>query len=149
MAQVANDVTTLVISTDIAPIAVPAAAVAEVLPRAPMHAIPMTRPWTMGFIVWRGLPVTVISFEALVGGKSPVVEPSRLVVFYPLSGCGKEEFFAIAANHEPHSLIVGPEFSAAPMPYGVAPEFVAGALQHGQQIVVIPNLEAMKQAFYA
>lgn len=147
MNQIAGDVTTLLIPTDIAPIIVPASAVAEVIPRASMHSIPMTKPWTLGFIVWRGLPVTVVSFEALVGGTPPIVEPARLVVFYPLSGCADEEFFAIATNHEPHSLIVGSDVAAAPMPYGVAPEFVAGTMQHDQQIVVIPNLESMKQAF--
>lgn len=149
MDNAASDVTTLLISTDIAPVVVPTSAVAEVIPRAPPQPVPMTRPWNLGFIVWRGLPVTVVSFEALVGGSPPIVEPARLVVFYPLSGCRNEEFFAIAANREPRSLIVDSDVAGAPMPYGVAPEFVAGALQHNQQIAVIPNFEAMKQAFYA
>ena len=143
------DVSTLVISTDVVPIVVPAASVAEVLPGSEIRPIPATQPWCLGFIVWRGMPVPVISFEALVGGKLPVMKPSRLVVFYSLLGRSKDEFFAIAANHEPRSLLVGPDTVAAPMPYGVSPEFVAGALQHGQQIVVIPNFDVLNEVFYA
>jgi len=143
-----RDVTTVVISTDIVSLVVPAASVAEVLPRMSVQHIPATQPWCLGFVVWRGLPVSVVSFESLVGGGTPIIEPSRLVVFYPLNGRSKQEFFALATNHEPRSMQVDAETASAPMPYGVSPQYVAGALRYGQQIVVIPNFEAMRRAFY-
>jgi len=148
MAQGANDLTALVIATEVAPIVVAAASVAEVLARVALLPVPGTYPWVLGFFVWRQQPVNVISFEAMAGGPVPVMEPSRIVVFYPLPGRGKEDYFAIATNREPRSLIVTNDTQGADLPAGLSSEFIAGAMQSGDQVIAIPDFTAMRKAFY-
>jgi chemotaxis signal transduction protein len=129
---------------------VPSAAVAEIIALGPLSPIPYSPPWTLGAVAWRTLAVPVISFETLLGGKAPAPGPSaKIVVFYPLSGRREWEFFGIMTTSEPRPRALDnariDRTTSTELP---ASPYIAGTLTMNEQALAIPDLEAMKKAFY-
>ncbi len=97
----------LLIPTEAVPLLVPSTMVAEVMGIGDLALINSAEDCVLGVMDWRGLRVPVLSFEALVGGSTPRPGPrSKLVVFYPLPGRGRTDFFAVLANSDPRSRLV-------------------------------------------
>jgi chemosensory pili system protein ChpC len=128
---------------------VPSAAVAEVINMQNMAAVPFSQPWLHGAIGWRTLAVPVISFEALLGTKARAAPASgKLVIFYPLGGRQNWEFFAMFATGEPRpQLLDGSQPVAEGSELPDSPYIAAGLKVEGR-VMLIPDFEQMKKAFY-
>lgn len=129
---------------------VPSATVAEVANVPELVPVPLAPAWLLGAAPWRTLAVPVVSFEALMGGTvSPPASASKMVVFYPLNGRRDWEFYALLTHSEPRPQTVdgarGVAATAAELPD--TPYIVAG-LKLGGRLLVIPDLEVLKKAFY-
>jgi chemosensory pili system protein ChpC len=128
---------------------VPSAAVAEVINLQNMAPVPFSQPWLKGAIGWRTLAVPVISFEALLGTPVRAAPVSgKLVIFYPLGGRKDWEFFAMFATGEPRPQVLDgsqPVAEASELPDS---PYIAAGLQVDGRLMLIPDLEALKKAFY-
>jgi chemosensory pili system protein ChpC len=128
---------------------VPSAAVAEVINMQSMAAVPFSQPWLHGAIGWRTLAVPVISFEALLGTVARAAPASgKLVIFYPLGGRQNWEFFAMFATGEPRPQLLDgsqPVAESAELPNS---PYIAAGLKVDGRVMLIPDLEQVKKAFY-
>jgi chemosensory pili system protein ChpC len=127
----------------------PSASVAEVINPMALTPVPFGPAWLKGVIGWRTLAVPVISFEALMGlPESGGSAASKLVIFYPQSGRSNGEFYALFATAEPrpqtlnHSEPAATESELRNLP------FIAAGLKVDGRLMFIPDLEAIKKAFY-
>ena len=128
---------------------VPSATVAEVINPLTLAPVPFSQPWLKGVIGWRTLAVPVISFEALTGAPEPAGRAAgKIVIFYPLNGRRDWEFYGMIAAAEPrpqalsHSEPVATDSELPDLPY------IAAGLRVGGKLMLIPDLEALKKAFY-
>ena len=127
----------------------PSAAVAEVINPIALAPVPFSQPWLRGVIGWRTLAVPVISFEALLGGLVPVNSVAgKIVILYPLSGRKDWEFFGMWAVAEPR-----PQALDGSQPVAESSElpdspYIAAGLKLANRLMLVPNLEALKKAFY-
>jgi chemosensory pili system protein ChpC len=128
---------------------VPSAAVAEVINLQNMAPVPFSQPWLHGAIGWRTLAVPVISFEALLGTPVRAAPASgKLVIFYPLGGRKDWEFFAMFATGEPRPQVLDgsqPVAEGSELPDS---PYIAAGLKVDGRLMLIPDLEALKKAFY-
>lgn len=147
--QNADVIHALTIPTQAGVLLVPSALIAEVVNVAEMAPLPLSPPWVLGAVGWRSLAVTVVSFEALLGGKaSTPAAHSKAVVFYPLAGRPQTEFFAILSSAEPRPQAVdGSAVSLAPTELPKTP-YVAAGLKHNGSALWIPSFDELKKAFY-
>src|SRR5688500_5074016 len=100
--QAGDQIHALAIPTRAGSLLVPSATIAEVVNVSALTPLPLSPGWVMGAIGWRSLAVTVVSFEALLGGAATApVAGSKVVVFYPLAGRPQTEFFAVLSSAEP------------------------------------------------
>ena len=128
---------------------VPSAAVAEVINPQHLAPVPLGQPWLTGAIGWRTLAVPVISFETLLGA-APAASPAngKIVIFYPLGGRKDWEFFAMLATGEPRPQVLdGSQAVAEGAELPDSPHIAAGLKVDGR-VMLIPDFEAMKKAFY-
>lgn len=128
----------------------PSAAIAEVTSCVELGPVPGGPPWVLGVFGWRTQAVPVVSFEALLG--RPATGPSgssKLVVFYPLSGRQPWEFFALLSSSEPRprAIDTGTAVAAEPAELPNTPYIAAGLRAEGG-VLAIPDLDALKTAFY-
>jgi chemosensory pili system protein ChpC len=127
----------------------PSAAVAEVINLQNMAPVPFSLPWLKGAIGWRTLAVPVISFEALLG--TPVrATPAggKLVIFYPLGGRKDWEFFAMFATGEPRPQALDGSQPVAETSELPDSPYIAAGLKVDGQLMLIPDFEQLKKAFY-
>ncbi len=130
---------------------VPSASIAEIVNVSEMTPIPLTQHWVRGAIGWRMLGVPVVSFETLVGGGA-LRDPSpgsKIVIFYPMQGRAEWEFYGILSSSEPrpHTVNSGASFPALASELPDTP-FVAAGIKVGGRLMLIPDTEALRQAFY-
>jgi len=138
----------LMIPTEAAPLVVPAATVAEIVPNSPeVRALPASPVWVLGYIRWRNYPVTLVSFERLASDRD-MPGFSRICVFYPLPGREAHDYFAMIMSGEPRSLEITDEVAAGTLPAQVSRQYSAGAVIVEGRHLVIPDLEALKAVFY-
>jgi len=127
---------------------VPAATVAEIISTPPeVRPLPLSPDWVLGYIRWRNYPVTLVSFDAIASDRE-TAGFSRVTVFYPLPGRETYDYFALAMNGDPRSLEVTDAAAAGPLPPGVSGHYAAGTVSLENQVLVIPDFEALKAAFY-
>lgn len=130
---------------------IPSASTAEVVNLSGLTAVPFGAPWLLGVMGWRTLAVPVISFELLMGAR-PRQAPSatsKAVIFFPLPGRKEWEFFGILAAAEPRPQTVIASL-AIPVEAGELPDspYVASGLRVEGKALVIPDMEALRKAFY-
>lgn len=132
------------------PLLVPSATVAEVINPAAMAPLPLTPPWVLGVLGWRGQGLAVVSFEALLAGQVPPAgQRSKIIVFYPPPGATTYGFVGIVSLREPQphvvreaSELVGSAAGAVDSPY------VAATVRIKDRTLLIPNLDALARTFY-
>ena len=132
------------------PLLTPSATVAEVVNFKEIGPLPLSPDWVIGVLGWRAHAVPVVSFEALLAGVPP---PSgaraKVIVFYPLPGRAKGEFFGILSTREPVPRVFDEATGLVPNPAGpVESAFVAATVRLGEKTLLIPDFEALKKAFY-
>lgn len=130
---------------------VPSATIAEVVTMSPLATIPCVPPWVIGVLGWRARAVPVISFEALLMRAAPeLAARAKIVVFYPLPGRSDSEFFATVSAREPQPRVIMGAGEIIPSPAGaVESPYVASTVKLGDSILLIPDFEALKVAFYS
>lgn len=128
---------------------VPSAAVAEVINPIKIAPVPFSQTWMRGAVGWRTLAVPVVSFEALLGAPAAVTPAvGKIVILYPLGGRKDWEFFAFVATAEPRPQVLdGSQPPAAAEELPKSP-YVAAGLKLDGRLMLIPDFEAMKRAFY-
>jgi len=129
---------------------VPSATVAEVVNLAALVPVPLGPAWLLGAVSWRTLAVPVVSFEALMGGTAAApTAGSKVVVFYPLNGRRDWEFYGVLTHAEPHPQTVD-SARAVSATRAELPDtpYVAAGLKLGGRLLVIPDLDALKKAYY-
>ena len=115
------------------------------------HApVPLAPGWLLGVMPWRTLAVPVVSFEALMGATVTGPTPSsKVVILYPLPGRRDWEFFAILTHAEPRPQTIDPAHAVAATSAELPDTpYIAAGLKLGGRLLVIPDLEALKKAFY-
>ena len=128
---------------------VASAAVAEVIKPQNMAPIPFGQPWLNGALGWRTLAVPVISFESLLGAPA-MARPAtgKIVIFYPLGGRKDWEFFAIFATSEPRPQVLDGSQPVAENSELLDSPYIAAGLKMDDRLMLIPDFEALKKAFY-
>lgn len=128
---------------------VPSAAVAEVINPLSMAPVPFSQPWLNGAIGWRTLAVPVISFETLLGAQATTRPAAgKIVIFYPLGGRKDWEFFGMFATGEPRPQVLDgsqPVAEGAELPDS---PYIAAGLKLDGRLMLIPDFEQLKKAFY-
>jgi chemosensory pili system protein ChpC len=128
----------------------PSASIAEIVSLADLARVPFGPNWLLGITGWRTLAVPVVSFEALMGQRVAAPTPaSKIAVIYPLPGRADWEFTGILTLAEPRprpveeaGLITAEASDLPDTPY------VAAGLKSQGRLLAVPDLEAMKRAFY-
>jgi len=128
---------------------VPSAAIAEVIEFQDMVPVPFGQPWLIGAIGWRTLAVPVVSFESLLGA-SPAgrSKGGKLVICYPHAGRSDWEFYAIVATGEPRPQVLDGSQPVAEHSELPDSPYIAAGLKVDGRLMLIPDFEAMKKAFY-
>lgn len=128
---------------------VPSAAVAEVINTQKLAPVPFSEPWLHGVIGWRTLAVPVISIETLWGGPAMArTDAAKIVICYPLSGRKDWEFFAMFATAEPRPQVLDGSQPVAESSELPDSPYIAAGLKVDRRLMLIPDLEQMKKAFY-
>jgi chemosensory pili system protein ChpC len=104
----------------------------------------------LGTANWRGLRVPVCSFERLTGASTGRPQPrSKVVVFYPLAGRPRSEFFAILSSADPRTTTVdGTRLTTEGTEAPDSPLVQESCLLDGAA-VAIPDLKALRAAIGA
>lgn len=146
MIPAGQSIPVLLAPTAVGVLIIPSAMVAEVVVSEELAPIPGSQEWVLGFCMWRGAPVSVVSFEGLVG-QSPIPSVRKLVVLFPLAGRGSHEYLAIATNAEPRTTHLGPDLKVGSRssPPG---SLVAASLELSGGVGLIPDFEALSAMFY-
>ncbi len=129
---------------------VPSANVAEVVNVGDFTPVPLAPAWLLGVAPWRTLAVPVVSFEALMGGTVTAPTPgSKVVILYPLPGRRDWEFYGLLTHAEPRPQTVDGALALAATSAELPDTpYVAAGLKLGGRLLAIPDLEALKKAFY-
>ncbi len=129
----------------------PGAAIAEIINAVPLAPVPGAPSWLLGVVAWRTLVVPIVSFEALISGRAPAPFEStgKIVMLYPLNGRDASEFIGIVATSEPRprSVTAADALPAAASEIPATP-YLAGGIKVSGRVLAIPNLDALKKAFY-
>ena len=145
--QAHGPIHTLIIPIGGIPLLVPSAIIAEVVNVPELVPLPFSQQWVLGVVGWRQRAVPVISFEALMGaGVTPPGLHSKVMIFFPLPGRTESEFFGILTSSEPQPRTI----DSAEGLVTEAPEsrYIATCLKFGDMLVGIPDMDALKAAFY-
>jgi chemosensory pili system protein ChpC len=148
--QTTNRVHTLEIPIVGLSLLLPSATIAEVVSAPELSHVPLGQPWLVGAIGWRTLAVSVVSFEALLGGapSSPAVG-SKVVILYPFPGRADWEFVGLLTASEPRPRSIdGGEVAAIEAADLPDSPYLASGLKHRGTVLAIPDLDAMKAAFF-
>ncbi|HEU5338304.1 MAG TPA: chemotaxis protein CheW [Sulfuricaulis sp.] len=128
---------------------VPSASVAEVINMQKLAPVPFGEPWLHGAIGWRTLAVPVISIEMLFGAPAMTrIDAAKIVIFYPLSGRKDWEFFAVFATAEPRPQVLDGSQPVAKSSELLDSPYIAAGLKVDGRLMLIPDFEALKKAFY-
>ena len=128
---------------------VPSASVAEVINPVNMTPVPFSEPWLKGVIGWRTLAVPVVCLEVLLGGAAPVdIASGKIVICYPLNGRSDWEFYALLATAEPRPQVLDGSQTAAERSEFPDSPYIAAGLKINDQLMFVPDLDALKKTFY-
>lgn len=129
---------------------VPSATVAEVVNVGEIVPVPLSPAWLLGAVPWRTLSVPVVSFEVLMGGTASAPAPgSKVVILYPLNGRRDWEFYGVLSHSEPRPQTVDPARGIAATNAELPDtSCIAAGLKLGGRLLVIPDLDTLKKAFY-
>ena len=129
---------------------VPSANIAEVINAGGFTSVPLAPAWLLGAFAWRTLAVPVVSFEGLMGEAVTAATPgSKIVILYPLPGRRDWEFYAILTHAEPRPQMIDPAHTVAATSAELPDTpYIAAGLKLDGRLLVIPDLEALKKAFY-
>lgn len=131
------------------PLLIPSAVVAEVINPPLLTPVPFGQPWLRGVVGWRTLVVPVVSFETLMGVDAPERgTESKIVIFYPMSGRRDWEFYGLLVASEPRPQALDGSQPAAGQAELPDTPYIAAGIKIGDKVLAIPDLEAMKKAFY-
>lgn len=73
--------------------------IVEILPRVPVRPVPQAPPYVSGLLTYRGLPIPVVDFSLLVGGRpSSSFLSTRIILFYKDGLGGKTTYLAMIAE---------------------------------------------------
>lgn len=149
-AQAQQSIHLIEIPTDKLPLLVPSATIAEVINVGDLSPLPLAPPWVLGVTGWRTKAVVVISFEALLAGTITDPGPrSKIIVFYPLPGTKEEDFFGVLSTRDPQPHVVDSSNDLIPNQAGaVESDYVAATVKLREKTLLIPNMGALKTAFY-
>jgi len=142
---------TLIVPTQSQSLLIPSAMTAEVINVPTITRLPFSQPWVLGAVAWRRRAVSVISWEILLGAREepPVFNRSKLVVFHPLQGRNKWEFFALLASSDPQPHMVdntgGLMTSASAT---IDSPYIAAITTIGKQDIVIPSMAELGRTLY-
>lgn len=115
-----------------------------------LAALPCSPPWVLGVLGWRARAVPVISFEALLTG-APAEQGARakVVVFYPMPGRSRGEFFGLVSTREPQPRVLSESGDLVKSPAGaVDSPYIGATVKLGEKTLLIPDLDVLRKAFY-
>lgn len=147
-AGLTRTVASLLVPVDAGLLVLPTAMVSEVRTAIGIRPVPGTRPWMLGYVIWRGVPVSVVSFDRLFGGHHRGDDIRNLVVLYPLPGRQSYDYIAIATHAEPHTTFIDSAVQPGSVPADLPLKYVAGLLTLPQGLGIIPDFHALTSAFY-
>lgn len=147
-AGLTRSVASLLVPVEAGLLVLPTAMVSEVQAGTGILPVPGTRSWALGYVMWRGIPVSVVSFDRLFGARHRPDEIRKLVVLYPLPGRQPHDYFAIATHAEPHTTFINSAVQPGTEPTDLPRQYVAGLLALSQGPGIIPDFQALKSAFY-
>lgn len=139
----------LLVPTGAGSLVFPSAMVSEVLIKTDIHPVPGTRVWVLGYCIWRGVPVSVVSLDMLLGIESGHGDVRRIVVMYPLPGRRPYDYIAVATHSEPRAMYIEGEVQSASKPTGLRQRYVASLLELPQGLGIIPDFQALKATYYS
>jgi len=147
-AGLSRSVPSLLVPTQPGVMVLPSAMVCEVQAGSGILSVPGTRAWVLGYVMWRDMPVSVVSYDRLVGGTCTVADIRKLVILYPLPGRPRHDFFAFATHAEPRTSFIDSGFEPESGPQGLPRQHIAAFLKMPQGLGIIPDFQALKSAFY-
>ena len=139
----------LLVPTRAGCLVLPNVLVCEVIVNPGLSPVPGTQNWVLGYCIWRDVPVSVISFERLVGVESPPTPVRKIVVLYPLQGRNPYDYFGITTSGDPHVTNIGDDTKPADTPPDFPQRYVTSALALPDGPGLIPDFQALKAAFYS
>src|SRR3989338_11311151 len=91
-----------------------------------------------------------VLFRSLMGGTvTAPTSASKIVILYPLPGRRDWEFYAILTHAEPRPQTIDPAHAVAATSAELPDTpYVAAGLKLDGRLLAIPDLEALKKAFY-
>ena len=139
----------LSVPTGLGSLVFPNAMVCEVIAKTDIHPVPGTRVWVLGYCLWRGVPVSVVSIDMLLGIASTHDNVRKIVVMYPLPGRNSYDYYAIATHADPRSLYIERAVETAAGSTGLRRHYVASLLALPQGLGIVLDFEALKATFYS
>ena len=147
--NVADEVPSLLVPIATKPLLLPTVSVAEMLPyKEPQPPKQANHPvWYMGDVLWRGVMVPMISYEAINGGDvAPIKGVSQMAVLNNTTNHPKLPFIALPTQGIPRlSRVVKSNIDQDPdaqvQPYDQMHVKVV------QELAIIPNIAALEQAY--
>lgn len=143
MAELPNDIASLLIPMQGRPWLLPNIAVAEVIPLRQPDRPGHGSEWLLGWINWRDQDIPLLSFERLnESGQVTIGAEARIAVLNSVTG--NVGFYAVVVQGIPRQLKVNrQDLVEEPVDTGPAE---AMYIQLGGDLAVIPDLDAMEQA---
>mgnify|MGYP005670297997 CR=1 FL=1 len=143
MAQLPDDIASLLIPMHGRPWLVPNIAVAEIIPLRQPERPGHGPEWLLGWMHWRDEEIPVVSFEKLNDSGQVIIGPdARIAVINTVSG--NTRFYAVVIQGIPRQSRVGKsDLVEEPVESGPAE---AMYVQLGGDLAVIPDLDAIERA---
>ncbi|MCF6281338.1 MAG: chemotaxis protein CheW [Candidatus Polarisedimenticolaceae bacterium] len=126
----------------------PNAAVAEVVSYTEPTVLSGTPDWFIGEIVWRRIPVPVISFERALGGSAMSLSTghrARIAMFNTLNGVSNLPFIGVIAQSIPGLIRIKSENIVAVSDQGDANSLVLHEIMLQGEKGLIPNLDRLEE----
>lgn len=144
-----GDVHSLLLPLQDSHLLLPNAAVAEIIEYRTPEADADLPAWSLGKVVWRGLEIPLVSFEAFVGGEpSPASARLRIAVLNTLNGNDALPFVGVVLRGIPRLLTAG-SGTVAPAAGEGAREGVLAQVDAGGEGALIPDIDALERSVAA
>lgn len=123
----------------------PNASIAEVLSYADPEPVPGAPDWLLGRMRWRGWPVPLVAAARMAGARIDVVTlGTKVLVFKALGGDPRLPYFAVLSNGFPRLVTVSRGAIRTESDGMALPQFVKARVALNDEVVLIPDLEAMQ-----
>ncbi|NIR28358.1 MAG: chemotaxis protein CheW [Gammaproteobacteria bacterium] len=146
MAEIAEDVRSLLLPMQAEPLLLPNAAVAEVIHYREPEPLADALPWLLGRIDWRGERVPLISFERLLGREAgPPGAGSGVAVLNAIGGDPALRFLALVTNGIPRLVRVERGNIQADEGLGkILPKVARMTVSYSGETALIPDLDVLE-----